>query len=154
MDENEKKENELESGAEELINNVLAESPSQQDRENLDATRDFNLVNLLNNQLLRAQTKNALKNTVIERITERVNREDDTGVSTTALIRLLEILDKGDTDLTLAVINAGKDMSFMKALAKGNEDKGVNMTKEDLELIKKLVKSIGFLETLQKKEGE
>jgi len=150
---NDKEENNIDLS---LVDKVLATSDSQKDRgeEELDNTKDLNLVKLLNNQLDKAKTKNLLKEAVVTKIKERVDdTTDGNEISTNALIHLLEILEKSDTDLTLGIISAGKDHAFLQAL-KGKREEGVNFSKEDIELVKKLSKAIGYLETVTKNEGE
>jgi len=140
-----------------LIDKVLATSESQKSRdaEEIDNTRDLNLVKLLNNQIERASSKYTLKDSVIDKIKLRI--DDDTEgneISTNALIHLLEILDKGDNDLMISIISASKDHAFLQALQKNKNNEGVNFSKEDIELVKRLVKSISYLETVTKSEGE
>ena len=137
-----------------IIDKVLATSESQKDRtDEVDNTRDLNLVKLLNNQIERASSKYTLKDSVISKIKDRIADETEGNeITTSALIHLLEILDRGDNDLMISIISASKDHAFLQTLK--NKNDGVNFSKEDMELFKKVVSAISYIETVAKAEGE
>lgn len=143
-------ENEKESKV--LIDKVLNITDSKKEVEELDNTKEFNLVKLLNGQIERNKSKHELKESTIAQLNERLSDQDEK-IPAGLLIRLLEVLDRSDTDLSLGIINAGKDLAFTKAFSKRDNEESLSFSKEDVELVKKLLKSISFLETLTKSEG-
>lgn len=136
---------------EDLINNILDKSDSQKDRENLGNTKSHNLVNFLNSQIEKSTAKNDLRNDVIEKLKKKVSDKDDQ-IPTIVLIRLLEILEKADNDLTLGIFNSMEKAALFKILT-GEKESGKNSSldfnKEDVDKVKKLLNYISQLDIIE-----
>jgi hypothetical protein len=136
---------------EEIIDDVLHESDSQKDREEIETTKSLNLVNFINSQIEKANAKNNLRDDVISKLKAKVSNNEDE-LPAIVLIRLLEILEKSDNDLTLGMVNIMKDASLIKALVgeKDNEkDNSMDINKEDVDKIKKIANYLDKLNIIE-----
>ena len=141
----------MEKNKEDIINNVLHESESQKDREEIETTKSLNLVNFINSQIEKSNAKNDLRDNVISKLKQRVSSNEDE-LPAIVLIRLLEILEKSDNDLTLGMINIMKDASLIKALTgekESGKDTAMDINKEDVDKVKKLLNYINKLDVVE-----
>jgi hypothetical protein len=144
----------MEKNKEDIIDSVLDKSDSQQDRKDLEVTKSLNLINFLNNQIEKSNAKDGLRDDVISELKNAV-RDKNEKLPAIVLIRLLEVLEKSNNDVTLGVLSTMKDTALIKALTgekgkNGSNDKSFEMNKDDVDNVKKL---LNYLNKVDVSEG-
>ena len=137
---------------ENIIDSLLNESDSQKDRNNLETTKSLNLINFLNSQIEKSNAKNSLRDDVIGKLKKKVSDKDDE-IPTIVLIRLLEILEKADNDLTLGILSSMKEAAILKKLTGEKEDSikkdSLEFNKDDIDKVKKVLSYLNKLEVTE-----
>lgn len=138
-----KNKNEQEKEVLTLADSITEQSKSEQDRTQLDKLKSLNLLKFINAQIDRATTKDDLKSSVIEKITERLRGSDpEEELTNVELIKLLEILNKNDTDFSSNVMNSITELYKIKQEEESKNKKlgtdDTPITKEDLKQLKDL----------------
>ena len=145
----------MKNNIENVIDNTLQESDSQKDRGSLENTKSLNLINFLNNQIEKSTAKNKLRDDVISKLKNKISNKNDE-VPTLVLIRLLEILERADNDLTLGILSSMKEAALLKKLT--GEGVGGSEKKESLEFnaeeLDKFKKILSYIENVDTAEGK
>jgi len=130
-----------------LIDKVLEESSSQKDRQDIDNTKNLNLINFIEKQINKVNAKDTLRNSVLDKLKQKVNSQNEE-LTPVELIKLLEILEKTDNEMTSIIFENIKEAGNKSHQDKDSEE--INFTAEDFSIIKKLVK---YIDLLDKTEG-
>ncbi len=130
-----------------LIDKALQESDSQKDRNEIDSLRSLNLLTFIEKQIKKADSKDTLRSSVLSKLLNRINSQDadNDDLNNVELIKLLEILEKTDNDLTSIIFENMKDLSLANQKEKDKEG-DFNITVEDMNIIKKYYKYVELLE--------
>jgi len=124
------------------------------DRLQLKDDVEFNLLEFVNLQIQKVNNESSLKKSVLEKISERLN-DDEEPVNDLVLLKLLEILAKQDNEIALGIMDLLKNN---KSVDKTPEDynglppvdtQDSQLTKENVNEVKELLKT---LEQIKKSE--
>jgi hypothetical protein len=138
------------------IDNV---SQSQMDRFSLyDAIND-ELHEFMRTQMESVTSKSVLRQSIEDKILQRVLEEEDREISTNHLIKLLEIMSKTDSDIAINLVNILKEnqrivIENLINVPQGNGKKPIEseFSAEETQTTKKILKSLEFISNLKKTE--
>lgn len=142
-----------ENNTKSLINKVISESDSEKDRKEIDNLKSLNLIHFINGQLEKALSKDCLRNSVLSKLKNRVDTNDPEAeeLNNVELIKLLEILEKADNEMTSVIFSNLKDLAVPQNKRDNDSEDDLNFTKEDVNKIKKI---FGYINLLDNKEGK
>lgn len=125
-----------------LADSILELSESEKERSQIDSLKSLNLLKFIDAQVCKATQGNDLKSEVKRELERRLaDGQDDQELTNVELIKLLEILNKDDTDYSSNIMNSITELYKIKQeeeRSKANPAKSDNITKEDLQQIKDL----------------
>jgi len=141
------------------IDSITNISQSQKDRFNIyDAIND-ELHEFMKTQMESITCKSTLRQSIEDKILQRVLEEEDREISTNNLIKLLEIINKTDTDMGINLINILKEnqrivIENLINVPQGNGKKSIEseFSAEETQSTKKILKALEFISDLKKTE--
>lgn len=144
---------------ENLIDNIIEPSQSEKDRSQIDSLKSLNLLRFIDAQVNKATQIDDLKNDAKNELKRRLNEgKEDEVLTNVELIKLVEVLNKDDTDFSSNLMSSITELYKIKKdldenernPKKGNE----TITKEDLQQLKELAKIFKKLTTSEFPEIE
>jgi len=138
------------------IDNIEGLTKSQKDKFEMQKIVQENLINFLNNQIEKINSKSELKDTVIQVLKNKVTSEDsDDRMTVNQLLQLLSILSKDENDAISNILNVIKEkQSTIINIPPAQE--GINrdssFTQEDILKTKKLINMFDFVDKLKESE--
>jgi uncharacterized protein YdiU (UPF0061 family) len=128
---------------EELINMALQESDSQKDKSGVDTLKSLTLIDFIQKQLDKATSKDTLRSSILDKLKSRVNNSTnpERELDNVELIKLLEILEKTDNEMTSIIFENLKDVKPPKK----DEADDLSFNASDINKFKDLLKYVDYL---------